>query len=83
MREGGWFVSGERGRYQPKKKLFRRFSVVFFNKSANFRNSRLDLTDSENECETPAKFGNTWEKSSKISAKFSNICQKLAKRTIV
>ena len=42
----GWvvLVSGDRGRYQPKKKLFGVIFRTFFNKSANnFRNSRLDF----------------------------------------
>ena len=41
----GWrkLVPGERGRYQPKKGFFGAMFRNFFNKSANFRNSRLDF----------------------------------------
>ena len=37
--EGGWLVSGERGRYEPKKKLVRRDFRNFFNNSTKIGNS--------------------------------------------
>ena len=37
---GSALVSGERGRYEPKKKLVRRDFRNFFNNSTKFGNSR-------------------------------------------
>ena len=38
--EGGWLVSGERGRYQPTE-IFGEIFPIFSNRLVNFRNSRL------------------------------------------